>query len=260
MSEAPDVLATAALEVLGRIQPASNLALLVRVGEHGPYAIYKPVSGERALWDFPDGTLAAREVAAYLVSAAGGFGLVPETVLRDGPVGPGSVQRWVGDPEQPLGSVVDLVRVTDVPDGWRIGFEAEDGAGRPVAVVHRDTAAVRSMATLDAVLNNADRKGGHLALGPDGQLWGFDHGLVGHEQPKLRTVLWGWAGQRLATADVERLEVLDRALSGDLASRLRPLLTRREVGALRGRVAALLHSGRHPDHPVHRYGIPWPPL
>ena len=255
-----DVLATGELEVLGRIRPASNLALLVRVGDDGPYAIYKPVSGERALWDFPDGTLAAREVAAYQISAAAGFHLVPETVLRDGPMGPGSVQRWVGDPEQPLDPVVDLVRVRDVEEGWLTSFEGEDMAGRAVAVVHLDTAAVRSMATLDAVLNNADRKGGHLGLAPDGRLWGFDHGLTGHEEPKLRTVLWGWAGQRLAPADLARLEVLDDALSAGLADTLAPLLTRREIGALRGRVADLLHAGRHPEQPVHRYGIPWPPL
>jgi uncharacterized repeat protein (TIGR03843 family) len=175
-------------------------------------------------------------------------------------MGPGSVQRWVGDPEQPLDGVVDLVRVNAVEDGWRTGFEGEDMAGRPVAVVHRDTPAVRSMATLDAVLNNADRKGGHLALSPDGRLWGFDHGLTGHEEPKLRTVLWGWAGEPLAPADILRLERLDGALASDLAIALMPLLTRREIGALRGRVAELLHSGRHPEHPAHRYAIPWPPV
>ncbi|MEO7069308.1 MAG: SCO1664 family protein [Nostocoides sp.] len=255
----PD-LATAEIEVVGRIQPASNLALLVRVGADGPHAIYKPVSGERELWDFPDGTLAAREVAAYEISRAAGFDLVPQTVLRDGPMGPGSVQRWVGDPRQPLESVVDLVRVGAVEAGWLTAFEGEDMAGRPVAVVHRDTAPVRSMATLDAVLNNADRKGGHLALAPGGGLWGFDHGLTGHAEPKLRTVLWGWAGQRLAAVDVARLEALDASLTGDLAAVLESLLTRREIGALRGRVAELLHSGRHPEHPTHRYGIPWPPL
>lgn len=260
MPAVSDDLTTADLEIVGRIQPASNLALLVRAGSGGAYAIYKPVSGERALWDFPDGTLAGREVAAYQISRAAGFDLVPETVLRDGPAGRGSVQRWVGDPDQPLDTVVDLVRVRDVQEGWLTGFEGEDMAGRAVAVVHRDTPAVRSMATLDAVLNNADRKGGHLALAPDGQLWGFDHGLTGHEEPKLRTVLWGWAGMRLVAADLERLEALDAALSADLAVVLTRLLTRREVRALRARVAELLQTGRHPDHPAHRNGIPWPPV
>ncbi len=173
------------------------------------------------------------------------------------------MQRWVGDPEEPLAEVVDIVRRADVRPGWVVGFEAEDLVGREVAVVHRDGPQVRSMAVLDAVLNNADRKGGHLALDAQGDLWGFDHGLVCHAEPKLRTVLWGFAGEPLAAADVERLERLRTALdaeTGDLGAALEPLLTAEERVALTRRVDRLLAAGLHPQPPRHRYGIPWPPV
>lgn len=232
----------------------------MQVGTEQSYAIYKPVSGERPLWDFPDGTLAARERAAYLLSEAGGFGLVPETVIRDAPVGPGSVQRWVGQPDEPLDDVVDIVVRSALEPGWVVGFEAEDLVGRTVVVAHRDTAQVRSMAVLDAVLNNADRKGGHLALDAVGHLWGFDHGLVCHAEPKLRTVLWGFAGEPLEPHDIDRLGRLRACLEGPLADELEPLLTLEERQALLRRVDGLLGTGRHPDSPRHRYGIPWPPI
>ena len=228
--------------------------------EEQRFAIYKPVAGERPLWDFPDGTLAAREAAAYAVSAAGGFDLIPETVLRSGSMGWGSVQRWAGIPAEPLREVVDLVRTSQVEPGWLVGFEAEDMMGRPVAVVHREEPAMRSMAVLDVVLNNADRKGGHLGTDQDGRLWGFDHGLTCHAEPKLRTVLWGWAGEPLDPGDVARLGQLATSLDGSLSQDLAALLTRAEVRALRERVDDLLSTGRHPEHPVHRHGIPWPPL
>ncbi len=194
------------------------------------------------------------------MSETGGFGLVPETVLRDGPLGLGSVQRWVGEPEEPLEEVVDIVLRARLRPGWVVGFEAEDLVGREVVVAHRDGPRMRSMAVLDAVLNNADRKGGHLALDADGRLWGFDHGLVCHAEPKLRTVLWGFAGDPLDPADVERLGRLRAALEGDLCDALGPLLTAEERVALTRRVDRILASGVHPLPPRHRYGIPWPPV
>ena len=194
------------------------------------------------------------------MSEAGGFGLVPQTVLRDGPLGTGSVQRWVGEPDEPLGDVVDIVLRRELRPGWVVGFEAEDLVGREVVVAHRDTPAVRSMAVLDTVLNNTDRKGGHLALDGDGRLWGFDHGLVCHVEPKLRTVLWGFAGDPLTEGDVERLGRLRAALDADLAVELCQLLTAEEVQALTRRVDRLLAAGLHPQPPRHRYGIPWPPV
>lgn len=194
------------------------------------------------------------------MSEAGGFGLVPQTVLRDGPVGVGSVQRWVGEPAEPLGEVVDIVLRAQLTPGWVVGFEAEDLVGREVVVAHRDSPAVRSMAVLDVVLNNTDRKGGHLALDAAGRLWGFDHGLVCHAEPKLRTVLWGFAGEPLAAEDVARLGSLRAALDGPLLPELSTLLTTEEVEALTRRTDRLLAAGLHPHPPRHRYGIPWPPV
>lgn len=263
-------LEVADLEVIGRISDASNLALLVGFeGPDGPaHAIYKPVRGERPLWDFPDGTLAGREVAAWRVSHVGGWDVVPVTVLRDGPLGPGSVQRWVtpledltaaSDPA--VGEVVDVVAKGAVPAGWAPVFEGVGVDGRAVVVVHELAEDVRDVATLDAVINNADRKGSHLVRTAD-HLWGFDHGVSFHDEPKLRTVLWGWAGQRLREVDLARLEKLAAELApgGALADELAQLLPARDVAALGHRVHELLSGPRHPAPAPGRPAVPWPPL
>jgi uncharacterized repeat protein (TIGR03843 family) len=254
------------LEVVGRISESSNLAVLVRlVAEEGAHAIYKPVRGERPLWDFPEGTLAGREVAAHVVSKAGGWHVVPTTVLREGPIGPGSVQRWVGDPFSPLPDdrVVDLVPSGRVSPGWLPAFEGETPGGAPVTVVHSSADDVRGLATLDAVLNNADRKGSHCLRDEQGRLWGIDHGLTFHPTPKLRTVLWGWAGQPIGAADLRRLETLRQALddaSSGLVGLLETLLPAEDVDALRARVSVLLRTRRHPRPNPGWPAVPWPPL
>lgn len=256
----PDL--TGELDVIGRIAGSSNMAVLGRLGaEH--YVIYKPVRGERALWDFPDGTLAGREVAAHLVSALGGWDLVPPTVLRDGPLGPGSVQMWVGDPMDPLDedSVVDLVPSGAVPDGWLQVFDGETSTGAEVSVVHQDLPDVRSLAVLDAVLNNSDRKGSHCLRDATGRLWGVDHGVCFHATPKLRTVLWGWAGEPLPDADLARLERLEAALGEPAVhSSLAVLLPELDVTALRSRTRDLLRRRRHPAPTPGWPAVPWPPL
>jgi uncharacterized repeat protein (TIGR03843 family) len=257
-----DVLEDGELHVVGRIADASNLALLVRVGAAAVHAIYKPVSGERPLWDFPEGTLAAREVGAYLVSAAGGWDIVPETVLRDGPYGPGSVQRWVGDPLVEPEHPVDLVAPDAVRPGWLPVLRGEGVDGRPVVVVHEDSAAMRAVAVFDAVVNNSDRKGSHLVR-EAGVLRGFDHGVCLHEDDKLRTVLWGFAGQRIADDELARVEAVHDQVSdgrSDLRAELEPLVTPAELAALEARCRALLD---HPAYPVPSGqwpAIPWPPL
>lgn len=249
--------------MLGALADASNLALLVRLeDDEGPLAIYKPIRGERPLWDFPDGSLAAREVAAHLISSAGGWDVVPETVLRDGPRGPGSVQRWVGDPADEPDLVVDLVAPDDVPPGWLAVLRGEDQLGRPVVVVHEDSPVVRSVAAFDAVINNSDRKGTHLVREGD-RLRGFDHGVSLHEDPKLRTVLWGFAGQPFADEDLARITTVRDALSdprSSLRAGLAPLLTPVEVTALRARCAALLDHAAYPVPSGDWPAIPWPPL
>ncbi|WP_270888005.1 SCO1664 family protein [Pedococcus sp. 5OH_020] len=258
-----DLLAHADLVVLGALADASNLALLVRLGdEAGPLAIYKPVSGERPLWDFPDGSLAARERAAYLLSRAGGWDIVPETVLRDGPHGEGSVQRWVGNPDVAPEYVVDLVRPDAVPPGWVPVLRGENERGRPVIVVHQDSAAVRAVAAFDAMLNNSDRKGSHLVR-EGTALRGFDHGVSLHEDHKLRTVLWGFAGQRLSAVDLHRLTTVLEQLSeasSSLSRELRPLLTTAELVALRRRTRALVEEPVYPVPSGQWPAIPWPPL
>ena len=241
--------------------------MLVRVGGVAAgggsgLAIYKPVSGERPLWDFPDGTLAAREVAAYAISAAGGWDVVPETVLRDGPRGPGSVQRWVGDPAIEPEYVVDVVTPEAVPDGWLPVLRGEGARGEPVVVVHEDSDLTRAVAALDAVLNNSDRKGSHLVR-EGAFLRGFDNGLSLHEEDKLRTVFWGFAGQPLGEVEVRRITAVhDLVADGTSALRVQldQLITPAEVSALLVRCRRLLERGTYPRPTGDWPAIPWPPL
>ncbi|MEU3029508.1 SCO1664 family protein [Streptomyces incarnatus] len=257
---AAELLARGELTVRGRIRDASNAALYCTVAQDGREAgcVYKPVAGERPLWDFPDGTLAAREVAAYEVSEATGWGLVPPTVLRDGPYGEGMCQLWIEVSPEP--ELLALVDGEEPEPGWKaIGF-AEVGEGRTALLVHADDERLRRLAVLDAVINNADRKGGHLLPTADGRLYGIDHGVTFNAEDKLRTLLWGWAGEPLTAEAVGVLKRLGDALDGDLGERLAPLITAAELDATRARVAALLASGLHPEPGGDWPAIPWPPV
>ncbi|NKY11241.1 SCO1664 family protein [Cellulomonas hominis] len=243
------------LEVVGRITTASNATFLARVD--GTDVVYKPVAGEKPLWDFPDGTLARREVAAYLVSGATGWGLVPRTWLRDGPLGPGMVQLWQ-EPDAAQ-DPVDVVPAGDgVGDGARAVLEGTDEEGRPVVLVHEDSPALRRMAVLDVLLNNADRKGGHVLPMPDGHRFGVDHGVTFHVEPRLRTVLWGWVGEPLDPAEQAGVERVAGGLDGDLGAALAGLLAEVEVTALAGRCARLLREGRFPGPEGDMPAVPWP--
>jgi uncharacterized repeat protein (TIGR03843 family) len=229
-------------------------------------AIYKPAVTERPLWDFPDGTLAHREVAAYAVSEAGGWGLVPPTILREGPAGHGSFQQWIESPVATEGeadaALLAILPPDEVADGWLPVLDAQGPAGEPVVVAHADRPDLASAAVFDAVVNNADRKGSHLLLDAAGHLWGFDHGVTFHSEPKLRTLLWGWAGRSLPESDLARLESVHQALSdadSELSRQLTSLLLADEVAALRHRVVALLDSGRFPRPRDEGPAIPWPP-
>jgi uncharacterized repeat protein (TIGR03843 family) len=267
-----DLLARGDLEVRGRLVSASNTTLLAHLhgGEHEGTCVYKPVAGERPLWDFPSGTLAHREVAAYQLSAFAGWCVVPPTVLRDGPFGTGSVQWWVddgrvdadGDPTvpEPGGGLVDVVPPGRVPPGWRRVLDAEAMDGSPVVLAHADDAALRRMAVFDVVANNADRKGGHVLRDAAGTVFGVDHGLTFNTDHKLRTVLWGWAGERLPEAEREALATLVDDLDGNgpLTRSLAPLLNPEEVEGTLRRAQRLLASGRHPRPIAGRPAIPWP--
>ncbi|MFH8240219.1 SCO1664 family protein [Streptomyces sp. NPDC018321] len=259
---AAELLALGELTVRGRIRDASNAALYCTVTHEGREAacVYKPVAGERPLWDFPDGTLAQREVAAYEVSEATGWGLVPPTVLRDGPYGEGMVQLWIE--AVPGTELLALVDTEEPGPGWKAVALAEVGEGRTALLVHADDERLRRLAVLDAVINNADRKGGHLLPAAGERLYGIDHGVTFHAEDKLRTLLWGWAGDPLTGEALAALDGLREALrdGGTLASRLGALITPAELAATRARVDALLTSGKHPEPGGEWPAIPWPPV
>lgn len=243
------------LELVGRLTAASNATFLGTID--GVAVVYKPVAGERPLWDFPDGTLANREVAAHAVSEALGWGIVPCTWLRDGPLGPGMVQVWQ-EPDRDQ-DPVDVVPATAVPtEGWRAVLEASDERGRPVVLVHEDSAALRRMAVLDVVVNNADRKGGHVLPVADGHRYGVDHGVTFHTEPKLRTVLWGWLGDELRDEEVEGVRRVLAGLDAALGDALAALLADDEVAALAARCERLLTEGCFPGPEGDMPAIPWP--
>jgi hypothetical protein len=235
VAEALELLRAGELSVEGRVVDASNATFYCAVSADGRSAacVYKPVAGERPLWDFPDGTLAEREVAAYEVSAASGWDVVPPTVYRDGPAGPGMVQLWIDADES-----IDIARF----------------------MRRRDLERLREIAVFDAVVNNADRKGGHLLPTPSGHVYGVDHGVTFNVEDKLRTVLWQWAGARLPGPVGEVLTRLRVELDGALGERLGELLTRREVRQTRLRIDRLLATRRHPEPSGDWPPVPWPPI
>jgi uncharacterized repeat protein (TIGR03843 family) len=259
VSDLPDdLLARAPLTVLGRIMPASNQTFLCGLGDEDSEdrAVYKPVAGERPLWDFPDGTLAGREYAAWLVSDALGWDVVPRTILREGPHGPGMVQTWIEI--DPAVDAVDIVRSGRTPPGYLHVFEAEDDRGRPVDLIHEDTDELFAIAVFDLVVNNTDRKGGHVLALPDGRRQGVDHGICFHTDDKLRTVLWGFGGRVI---DEARLEDVDRVANDvELADELGFHLTQAEIARFRGRCTRLLRTRTVPEMGPGWPSIPWPPF
>jgi uncharacterized repeat protein (TIGR03843 family) len=251
----PTDLVTAELTLTGRIRTASNATFLGSIGD--VVVVYKPIDGENPLWDFPDGTLAHREVAAYVVSEALGWGVVPRTWLRDGPFGEGMVQLWQEtDPEQ---AAVELVATDEVPEtGWKPVLEGEDQDGRAVALIHEDTPALRRMAVFDVIANNADRKGDHILAMPGGHRHGVDHGLTFHEDHKLRTVLWGWMGDELTPEELAGVDRILAGLDGDLGRELAELLTAEEIAALAARSTRLRSAARFPEPSGQMPAVPWP--
>lgn len=236
--EALEILTHGELEIEGLLPWSSNYTFLatVRHRDRSMLAVYKPRSGERPLWDFPHGTLCLREVATFVVSEALGWSLVPPTVLRDGPHGIGSVQRFVhADPEAHYFTLQDHPAYTE---------------------------AFRRIAIFDVVVNNADRKSGHCLLGHDGRIWAVDHGITFHAMPKLRTVIWEFAGQPIPPSILADLELLRQRLGNGrpLVRTLQRLLSDEEIEALRQRVEGLLEQKTFPQPDPHRRHIPWPPV
>ncbi len=233
MSSLEKLMSEGTLTVTGRLVDASNATLFGTIadGEDEVRVIYKPVAGERPLWDFPDGNLAQREYAAFLVSEIGGWNLVPLTILRDGPFGIGMVQQWIDIDES-----IDLAL-----------FYRED---------HQS---LRAMVLFDAVVNNTDRKIGHLIPSPDGKLFGCDHGVTFHEEDKLRTVLWQWASQKLSEQELEQLQKLRQSLISK-EELFTSLISDIEFKALLGRVDRLLHEKTFPEPSDEWPAVPWPPF
>ncbi|WP_085161915.1 SCO1664 family protein [Mycobacterium lacus] len=261
-----EVLRDGALTVIGRIRSASNATYLCEStrGQRSVHCVYKPVSGEQPLWDFPDGTLAGRELSAYLVSTQLGWNIVPYTVIRDGPAGPGMLQLWVQQPGDAVGSdpepgpdLVDLFPARKPRPGYLSVLRAYDYAGDEVILMHADDIRLRRIAVFDVLINNADRKGGHILRGLDGHVYGVDHGLCLHVEDKLRTVLWGWAGKPIDDETLEVVAGLDDALGDRLGDALAGTITPAEIRALRRRALALLDNPVMPGPNRHR-PIPWP--
>lgn len=221
------------LEVSGRLVDASNATLYANCTFNGSTipVIYKPVAGERPLWDFQDGNLAQREYAAYLISELGGFGVVPPTILRDGPFGTGMVQQWIDINEE-----IDLAM-----------FYREDNSQ------------LRKMALFDAVVNNTDRKIGHLLPISKELVHGCDHGVTFHEDDKLRTVLWQWADKPLTDEETGQLERLEVAVVGD-AEQILNLISQNEYASLLARINRLLSEKKFPSPSDEWPAVPWPPF
>ncbi|MCS6938015.1 MAG: SCO1664 family protein [Roseiflexaceae bacterium] len=231
------LLAKGEMEVQGMMPWSTNYTLLVTVrdGDLEGLAVYKPRRGERPLWDFPRGTLCQRELAAFLLSEALGWSLVPPTVLRDGPYGYGSVQLYI-DCDQ---------------DAHLFTMQKEGGYEDQLA----------RLAAFDILSNNADRKSGHCLKGTDGRLWAIDHGICFHAEPKLRTVLWDFAGEPICEEIMADLRALreDVRNGGRFIRALEGLLAPEEVRAFRRRLDRLIETGCYPDPGAAR-SIPWPPV
>lgn len=261
------------LELGEPIITASNATFTAFIGDQK--VVYKPVAGEQPLWDFPSGTLAGREIAAYLLSETLRWSVVPATWLTDGPLGPGMVQRWCEpDPKQDAVTLVPADRHL-APDMIPVlqGLDAQD---RPVLVVHENSAALRRIAVFDLLANNADRKGHHVLERADGHRYGIDHGLTFHTEDKLRTVLWGWAGEDLSEDEVGGLRRVQAALNsgsstggsdttdnpagGALRHQLAELISAEEIAALARRCEELLAAPVFPEPRDDLPVIPWPPF
>ena len=227
MATDANLIETGELEIIGRLVDASNASLLCQLPDETK-VIYKPIAGERPLWDFPDGNLASREVAAYYLSEVGNFKVVPKTVLREGPFGLGAVQEWIEVSEE-----------ADV-----------------IATAQSHDSQIRNLALFDIVINNADRKFGHILIKSDQEVFGCDHGVSLHEENKLRTVIWQFADLDLTASEKDQLSNLLNVIDRDY---LKNLLSANEIDAIFERVGFLLEDGRFATPSPNWPAVPWPP-
>lgn len=230
MSVSMQTLLSPSMRVVGRLIDASNATLLAEIesDNQNQKVIYKPVAGEKPLWDFQDGNLAHREYCAFLLSNRAGFDLVPNTVLRDGPFGFGMVQEWIDTDEE-----IDIINFGQSNDSQ-----------------------LKRMAIFDAIINNTDRKYGHL-LYKEGKLFGCDHGVTFHSEDKLRTVIWQFSDEKF---DKQEMQLLENASALDYPNLFESYLTQDEIAAIYERITRLLKSGRFPSPSENWPAIPWPPV
>ncbi len=230
MSVSMQTLLSQSMRVVGRLIDASNATLLAEIefDNQTQKVIYKPVAGEKPLWDFQDGNLAHREYCAFLLSNRAGFDLVPNTVLRDGPFGFGMVQEWIDTDEE-----IDIINFAQSDDSQ-----------------------LKRMAIFDAIINNTDRKYGHL-LYKEGKLLGCDHGVTFHSEDKLRTVIWQFSGEKI---DKQEMLLIESASALDYPNLFESYLTQDEIAAIYERINRLLKSGRFPSPSENWPAIPWPPV
>lgn len=230
MSVSMQTLLSQSMRVVSRLIDASNATLLAEIESDNQTqkVIYKPVAGERPLWDFQDGNLAHREYCAFLLSNRAGFDLVPNTVLRDGPFGFGMVQEWIDTDEE-----IDIVNFGQSDDSQ-----------------------LKRMAIFDAIINNTDRKYGHL-LYKEGKLLGCDHGVTFHSEDKLRTVIWQFSGEKI---DKQEMLLIESASALDYPNLFQSYLTQDEITAIYERIDRLLKSGKFPSPSENWPAIPWPPV
>lgn len=228
----------ATLTVTGRLIDASNATLFAMCtvkdedGEREFACIYKPIAGERPLWDFPDGTLANREYLTFLVSHWLGMDLIPPTILRDGPYGTGMVQMWIE-----IDPTIDLMDLYP-----------------------KDDSRLRAIAMLDLIINNTDRKIGHLLPTADGHLYGCDHGVTFHTEDKLRTVLWQWAGEKFTAHEISLLQQAKEIFSTSKIELIQGLIETEEIEATLSRIDRAINSGLFPEPSPDWPAVPWPPF
>jgi uncharacterized repeat protein (TIGR03843 family) len=237
-------------QVIGQMVNASNSTLVVE--SDNQRFIYKPKSGERPLWDFPDHTLYKRERAAYVTSELLGWEIVPETTIQEGPYGVGSFQQWI-DAEP---TTVDIFPPNTVPEGWLTIVTGIDEEGNEVTLAHEDTARLQQIALFDALINNADRKFGHILITSDQMVFGCDHGVSLHEENKLRTVIWQFAELDLLPFEIAQLSDLQKAIDRKY---LKSLLSDNEIEAIFERVSFILQDGRFATPSPNWPAVPWPP-
>ena len=243
------------LKIVGQLRDASNQTFYCTDASDKEF-VYKPAAGEAPLWDFPEGTLTGRELVAAAIDSMLGWSLIPTTKwIEQGPLGPGMIQEWIDESDE--SRPVNVFALDHIPEGWLGILSAQDAQGNPLVLAHENSETLRKVAAFDAVVNNADRKAGHIMGTANGHVWVIDHGVCFHHEDKLRTVLWGWVDQELGGDLVSGLITL-RSTLGNWHESIDNFLLEHESVALRARLDRLIAEGKFPLPSQDWPAIPWP--